>query len=1201
MDNKIPINQKLGTATPLAGPRNDVVGPQTLVRALTGETAPQENGPQSLETSVQALNSALAPPSTSQGMRKPPELPVATGGQSPSPFFQGMDPAQASLIRAEQQGDIQRRAMAESADRETLDGKPFNPNADVTLFYTAGKSKAGTDESAIRNTLWSRSPEQLEAIAATYSDRYPGRDMWKDLQAEFEDPNDRKILQALRQGDRVTAATAAIVDAKTGLTDSKRAKHVLQRLDKDELEKLTQRFPQDHPKGLSLEDAVLGSRAKNFQALRDRKELEALLEGDKEGARYERFNDILVRGKPEELVETLRSYTPEQRKEVLQAYRREHPDRSDPLERIESKFGGLKADESIALLQGDEAAADAALVRQGIKSGDKSKLWEGLESEIADPAERRAYQEKVESAYNRMYGPQSKDNRRSLEQEIDRIGNDEHRDRARTLLSEGKLPPEKELVYAVQGYKTDADVVARIVEQYTPEEARRMYAEATISERFPQGKSLDEAVKKFGGRDKFDVEMAMRGKPKSLEEAVSRMRERAEFEQPNEGRSKLSPGQRIMNSSHPVGRVINAADDLSRVGGAFTDTDESMWTNVRRAESALENLKKAERLGDREQVELWRTKIGELGGYNLADLEIYRAEKDGAVDGAALAATTGVAIVASAASFGTLSAPSAMLVAGVAGGGTKVGMKTLGGGASYDLKNEGAKDFASGMAEAGLAKGGALLDDAVRFGQLANRGRPGLLRSAAGTGADGALGGAGEAFTDTLLDRETWTDGVRPGLDRLGARTREGAMLGGALGMSLGGAGELLRGKPKSVKGETRASEISSVADPDISGGQGGKASDVSSEAASQDPAVQAYREKLRLESEIRLEKARTTLEALPEADKEKLREIVAELDKMDRSYTANIRESAEGWPTSLTNLLADGTLNKVDSEGVRVLDRLMSIKNNPRHQVFESWDGARILGETVNMLGNPGRIHQGAYPTCAPATAQFLHLKRDPADFARVIDQVTGQDGVTELASGKVMELSVPTENWQGKTTYREGAGDTQGLVSTAYQGSVANMVFPGRYAGGYHRLPDGKGSIRTGLSNEQVGEMSQNLFGKDQKLVQGDELTSPAGQARFRELAEKLSESDEQGIQIAMRWADEGEHVYHAVAFLGLDANGRAIVRNSQVPGADTLHFDSPYGKGPERMPYAGTTDEILGGVTTMDFEELQKRMISYVDPGP
>ena len=110
VDNKIPINQKLGTATPLAGPRNDVVGPQTLVRALTGETAPQENGPQSLETSVQALNSALAPPSTSQGMRKPPELPVATAGRSPSPFFQGMEPAQASLIRAEQQGDIQRRA-----------------------------------------------------------------------------------------------------------------------------------------------------------------------------------------------------------------------------------------------------------------------------------------------------------------------------------------------------------------------------------------------------------------------------------------------------------------------------------------------------------------------------------------------------------------------------------------------------------------------------------------------------------------------------------------------------------------------------------------------------------------------------------------------------------------------------------------------------------------------------------------------------------------------------------------------------------------------------------------------------------------------------------------------------------------------------------------------------------------------------------
>ena len=81
------------------------------------------------------------------------------------------------------------------------------------VLLKAGVNKAGTDEKAIRELFWDRTPEQIKAIEAVYNDRRPENKMWDDLNSEFEDPNDRKMMDAFRRGDRVGAASAALVDA----------------------------------------------------------------------------------------------------------------------------------------------------------------------------------------------------------------------------------------------------------------------------------------------------------------------------------------------------------------------------------------------------------------------------------------------------------------------------------------------------------------------------------------------------------------------------------------------------------------------------------------------------------------------------------------------------------------------------------------------------------------------------------------------------------------------------------------------------------------------------------------------------------------------------------------------------------------------------------------------------------------------------
>lgn len=718
--------------------------PANLLKMMTGAGAKLTQVAQDAQATAGRLSSALKPAAAEGSELKAPELPAT---EEKKGFFENMVSV---AQKAQTQAHESRRDLLSKAGETTPSGSKFVANDDVTALYQAGKGKLGTDEKAIRELLWDRTPEQLEAVAAVYKDRYDGRDLWKDLNREFEDPNDKRMVAALRKGDRAGAAAAELVDATTGQTSKKRVRDVLSRLSPEEASKAQTLYSELHPKGRELSDWT----DRKFKGERGN-QVDALLKGDSQSAELAGLRHSLDKGKGAEVVAQLRDMDPEARKEFVERFD-SSAEKGQDLASLVGSLKGTNRDQAQALVQGNQAGADAALIQDALDGmgSNKRKLWEGLGSEIKDPKERQAYQKSVEREYNRMYGPESKRGGRALSDRLKSELSGENEEKALTLLQNGEVPPEKQLKFALGGSKKDGLELAALVEQHGPEKARQMYSEATRSKRHPEGRDLDADIQnRLGGRGRYEAEVAMKGQPQTPEEKVARTVDRTRFE-------------------------------LTGAGGAFTNSDDILKNNTRRAEEALEQLKVARAAGDEKAVAEWTTRIDELTGYAKADTEVFRDEKDGAVEVAAGVAA-GVAAAGAIAVTGGAAAP---FVAMAAGAVTNYGTRNLMAGNAYD-QNNAAKDlFVGGMEGVGV-KGGALLGRAAKGmvqSRVRNAGTKRLLGNVAEGTADGITGGALMGATETALADGTWEDGAASGLGKVLSGGASGGAVGGAFGGSMG-------------------------------------------------------------------------------------------------------------------------------------------------------------------------------------------------------------------------------------------------------------------------------------------------------------------------------------------------------------------------------------------------------------------------------
>lgn len=638
----------------------------------------------------------------------------------------------------------ERRAIIDSpSQKKTLDGKPFNPNKDVSTLYKAGRGRTfWSDQEKIKDLYWKRSPEQIRATELTYADRL-GREPRKDIDGSLGTRN-RKVVDHLRKGDRIGAAATALQDPSL---KSKAVPGLLNKLNPKERQELETNFSK-YAKGKSL-NQVLEQRFTSRSSTRghapkiDKNGLNeslSLVRGNNEQARFHGLKGALAGGKPAEVLARLRKLQPGQEKGLLESSKASGVDLK---KEITSTLDGPEREQALALLQGNRVGADASLLHQSMSGwgSNKDKLWKSLAPDIKDVGKRREHLKKVAADYDAKFGPKSERKGQGLQERLKSELSGDTLDKAQNLLANGGLSTSQQLRYALNGEVEERSRVSEIINRVGASKARELFSKGT-------NKNLDkEASRLLSGKDGFEAKLALEGKPKTAYDKVVRAHKRLKFEDSGLGRN-------------------------------LTETDNFARRNYNRAKQTLNALYSAK---PTERAKLER-RVGELTGYTSEDIKVLAKTKEEITQNAASAATTVAVVGATVATGGALGPLTAGAVTSVVGAGTNYGSRRVFQGASYNHNNT-TRDLTRGAIEGAAASGAARLGRAA--GALIDKGKF-TTRSAVLEGAvDGALSETIIGSAEKAMDRRTWKNGVASGV----ARVTQNGVTQGALGLATGGLG----------------------------------------------------------------------------------------------------------------------------------------------------------------------------------------------------------------------------------------------------------------------------------------------------------------------------------------------------------------------------------------------------------------------------
>ncbi|MEW6280471.1 MAG: annexin, partial [Candidatus Eremiobacterota bacterium] len=412
-----------------------------------------------------------------------------------------------------------RRTEPQPAQSPRPQRAPYDANKDANALYKAmhgGLIGAGTDEDAIFKTLQGKSPQDLEKLKATYQDHY-GRDLGKDLKSELSGTSLSRAEASLK-GDQSSADADALYQAMksgTGVgTDEEAIHQTLEGKNAEQRAAIEREYLNRHGRNLrsDLKSELSGAQ-------RDR--AEAHMEGNQAKADAAALNDAMKGGfvglgtDEEAIYQTLKGKSAEQRAAIAREYKAKYAGelRSD----LSKETSGTEHDRAGALLDGDQAGADAAEIRHAMKGGwltDKESIQKALEGR--SQAEREA----ILKSYKDRY-------RVDLQSDLHREMSGNDLEKTTKLLQHGKLTDAEKLKYAIEGAGTDEEAVKGVLKGKSREEVARLradYEELT-------GRSLDsDLAEDLSGRDHFDAKQDLKGRPETVDEAVERINERKAYE-----------------------------------------------------------------------------------------------------------------------------------------------------------------------------------------------------------------------------------------------------------------------------------------------------------------------------------------------------------------------------------------------------------------------------------------------------------------------------------------------------------------------------------------------------------------------------------------------------------------------------------------------------------------------------------------------
>lgn len=1037
-------------------------------------------------------------------------------------------------------------APASSKDQPAAPSKPapkaYDPNKDANSLYSAmhgGLLGAGTDEAALFKALDGKSKDQIDKLAANYKDHY-GRDLKADIKSELSG-KDLQRADALLKGNQAAAdATSIRQGVGTLWNDDKQIHQALEGKTAEQRAAIASEYKKQTGKELKSELTREMSGTDRDQAM-------ALLDGNNAKADAAKLQRAMKGMGTDEaaIMETLRGKSKEEREAITKEFKAEYKG-PDLNKRLEGELGGAELDQARALLKGDNAAADAAQLKHAMHGGltglgtDKDAIDSALEGKSAQQ------REDILKAYSK-YGDLKQDLKGDLS------GNDLQKSEA--LLERGKLSSAEELKFALEGLGTDEEAVKKALQGKSKQEIaeiRKEYGSLT------RGANLDQALASdMDGRDLFDARQALKGRAETVDEAVVRANEVREFERGGE------------------------SNEVSRgVMDFFSDKGKTLDTNTDRINESYSKFDRLVAEGRLDEAKAEKQRLQELTGFQNADVETYREAKDSAADTAGTIAATaaGVAVVVATAGTATPLVATVAMAAG-AGAGARVVTSGLIQGEGYGLeaglKDAGLGAIDGGTAIIGMGAAGSGAKAAVKAGQegaevAARQALKGggelitnqavsnsteLIVRQAGEGAgqavinkaqerlviqgagdildtqgkqwaktrltqgvkDGALGGSIGAGGSTALNDETWDHGLEAGLSRVGAATVLGAGVGGVAGGAFSGRG--------GAKEWTR---------------------------------------------EVDLYRNRANFNLLDDPQKAKFASL-AENHAKGAAFV-------EGGPSQavdsrLISMLRDGTVDQMDHRGATVVDNLHKLDNQT---MARGLTNGGVMDEVLETVTKPGVIHQDSKGSCTVTTLEYLHVKKDPSDYVRVVGDLTSESGETTLKNGERI-LRNPTGLAKD--------GTSRSSIDRVYQSTMMDYGGRGHYDNNLdaHIQVDGKAG-HSGLSSGGYQRVEEGVLGGQWQNRYFDKGLGQSAQDDFEKQVRDAALKGEQ-VPLSMRFASKADdmHSSHMLSAYKTDD--------------EFVYLRNPWGKG-ETGGSGGPPREVLDreGNIRMKKQDFYDRLNGY-----
>jgi len=172
------------------------------------------------------------------------------------------------------------------------------------------------------------------------------------------------------------------------------------------------------------------------------------------------------------------------------------------------------------------------------------------------------------------------------------------------------------------------------------------------------------------------------------------------------------------------------------------------------------------------------------------------------------------------------------------------------------------------------------------------------------------------------------------------------------------------------------------------------------------------------------------------EGDRESVLSIFASPEWRDAGSRQSIVKLASTDISSkdLAELLESPQVHDVDSRGHSLLEDVATLYTRKPNASFkgDAYTESDMRREILSEVLDPSRVDQGSAGTCSVAAAQYALVKESPAEYVRLMSDLTGESGHAKMAGGG--ELGLQHESFEDGYVQGNGAG----TAGTLFQGAA-------------------------------------------------------------------------------------------------------------------------------------------------------------------